>query len=211
MGVEPTCDTLVPHDGFEARARHRPRLASTAIIADRCVGSPAKAKLEKHFVGIAFPRSSNGRTAAFGAVNRGSNPCRGATTFLPQFLGRVSLTARAPFPWPVSATFRRFSGVAGALWFEERFRGGASSTPGLRPNPAFSLANSPVSPVDRKRLLTASSNAGCRQFSSNRRTPSDFTEPRPADSSPTRADFASLGPASCADSVPPADEAGSNF
>src|SRR6267378_2319170 len=25
-----------------------------------------------------FPRSSNGRTAAFGAVNRGSNPCRGA-------------------------------------------------------------------------------------------------------------------------------------
>ena len=27
----------------------------------------------------AIPRSSNGRTAAFGAVNRGSNPCRGAT------------------------------------------------------------------------------------------------------------------------------------
>src|ERR1700679_194572 len=26
-----------------------------------------------------LPRSSNGRTAAFGAVNRGSNPCRGAT------------------------------------------------------------------------------------------------------------------------------------
>src|ERR1019366_278557 len=26
----------------------------------------------------AIPRSSNGRTAAFGAVNRGSNPCRGA-------------------------------------------------------------------------------------------------------------------------------------
>src|SRR5579883_1140137 len=25
------------------------------------------------------PRSSNGRTAAFGAVNRGSNPCRGAS------------------------------------------------------------------------------------------------------------------------------------
>src|SRR5579862_2716298 len=27
------------------------------------------------------PRSSNGRTAAFGAVNRGSNPCRGATAW----------------------------------------------------------------------------------------------------------------------------------
>src|ERR1051326_2545263 len=30
------------------------------------------------------PRSSNGRTAAFGAVNRGSNPCRGATCLGPQ-------------------------------------------------------------------------------------------------------------------------------
>ena len=28
-----------------------------------------------------IPRSSNGRTAAFGAVNRGSNPCRGANHF----------------------------------------------------------------------------------------------------------------------------------
>ena len=27
-----------------------------------------------------IPRSSNGRTAAFGAVNRGSNPCRGANS-----------------------------------------------------------------------------------------------------------------------------------
>ncbi len=84
VGVEPTCDTLVPHDGFEARARHRPSLASTAIIANRCRGSPAKATLEKHCVGSAFPRSSNGRTAAFGAVNRGSNPCRGATLWFQQ-------------------------------------------------------------------------------------------------------------------------------
>src|SRR5256885_2454192 len=29
-----------------------------------------------------IPRSSNGRTAAFGAVNRGSNPCRGANSAL---------------------------------------------------------------------------------------------------------------------------------
>jgi hypothetical protein len=28
VGVEPTCDTKVPHDGFEARAQHRPRVAS---------------------------------------------------------------------------------------------------------------------------------------------------------------------------------------
>ena len=33
--------------------------------------------------------------------------------------------------------------------------------PGLRPNPTFSLANSPVSPVDRSPLLTVLSNMGC--------------------------------------------------
>ena len=33
-----------------------------------------------------FPRSSNGRTAAFGAVNRGSNPCRGANLLLQQLI-----------------------------------------------------------------------------------------------------------------------------
>src|SRR5437016_10267899 len=33
---------------------------------------------KRSFLGI--PRSSNGRTAAFGAVNRGSNPCRGANS-----------------------------------------------------------------------------------------------------------------------------------
>src|ERR1700731_2506515 len=38
-----------------------------------------------------FPRSSNGRTAAFGAVNRGSNPCRGAK------LPRRVLTQRSRF------------------------------------------------------------------------------------------------------------------
>ncbi len=35
-----------------------------------------------------FPRSSNGRTAAFGAVNRGSNPCRGASLDLARFPAR---------------------------------------------------------------------------------------------------------------------------
>jgi hypothetical protein len=37
-----------------------------------------KAKLNRRFPFLFTPRSSNGRTAAFGAVNRGSNPCRGA-------------------------------------------------------------------------------------------------------------------------------------
>jgi hypothetical protein len=68
----------------------------------------------------------------------------------------VSLTAAPVAPSPVSATFRRFSRVTHFLRLEERLRGGARSTPGLRPNPTFSPANSPVSLVDRMLLLTAS-------------------------------------------------------
>ena len=34
----------------------------------------------------------------------------------------------------------------------------AQTTPGLESNPTFTRTNSPVSPVDRKRLLTAPSN-----------------------------------------------------
>ena len=41
-------------------------------------------------------------------------------------------------------------------------RGLARSTPGFSPDPKFSLANSPVSPLDRLRLLTAPSNAASR-------------------------------------------------
>jgi P27 family predicted phage terminase small subunit len=39
-----------------------------------------------------------------------------------------------------------------------------SQPPGLMPNPTFLLASSPVSPVDRARLLTASSRAGCQEW-----------------------------------------------
>ena len=46
VGVEPTCDTKVPHDGFEARAGHRPRLASSPILTDDCAGSSVNATLE---------------------------------------------------------------------------------------------------------------------------------------------------------------------
>ncbi len=51
----------------------------------------------------ADPRSSNGRTAAFGAVNRGSNPCRGATAFLFQPDAAILLTALAFRQAPISA------------------------------------------------------------------------------------------------------------
>ena len=47
-----------------------------------------------------IPRSSNGRTAAFGAVNRGSNPCRGAKHLkiknLKEPPARLNSCARSP-------------------------------------------------------------------------------------------------------------------
>src|SRR4029078_12638257 len=66
----------VTHAGFESRAQHRPGLASSRTAALAIVS--AWVTLKKVFLCPPFPRSSNGRTAAFGAVNRGSNPCRGA-------------------------------------------------------------------------------------------------------------------------------------
>ena len=77
----------VPHNGVEARAQHRPRLASTRNSSKPGARSrPSTRALREHrdgrYTGSSsfrlIPRSSNGRTAAFGAVNRGSNPCRGA-------------------------------------------------------------------------------------------------------------------------------------
>jgi hypothetical protein len=67
----------VPHIGFEVRARHRPGIASLEIVAREGAVDWMRtgAKVAPRPV---IPRSSNGRTAAFGAVNRGSNPCRGA-------------------------------------------------------------------------------------------------------------------------------------
>ena len=65
------------------------------------VGSASSnAKLGEAF--LPDPRSSNGRTAAFGAVNRGSNPCRGAKN------SKFELT-------PVLLTL-----LAGAVLFQEQ-------------------------------------------------------------------------------------------
>src|SRR6266404_7859391 len=88
---------LGPPYGFEDRPGHQAELPSGTIVTGRCRVGVGAVKLGERFVRI--PRSSNGRTAAFGAVNRGSNPCRGATTSLsnfgPSFVDRdpVLLTA----------------------------------------------------------------------------------------------------------------------
>ena len=57
-----------PHRAHRRRAERGvlPRPVAAMLHYERNISHPT-------------PRSSNGRTAAFGAVNRGSNPCRGAT------------------------------------------------------------------------------------------------------------------------------------
>ena len=147
-------------------------MASDAILAEWSIAAKRLKTLHWSEDRRYFPRSSNGRTAAFGAVNRGSNPCRGATTFLPQLRAAVLLTAaparsvaRIPNIPQVFASPRVLSG------WKRGIAGVRAQPPGLRPNPTFSLANSPVSPVDRRRLLTAPSNPGGRDFGSKHRPP----------------------------------------
>ena len=72
---------------FFSRRRHdRNKLAASPAERSRCVQSNAIMICGERKTAVTLdwstsadiPRSSNGRTAAFGAVNRGSNPCRGA-------------------------------------------------------------------------------------------------------------------------------------
>src|ERR1022692_1349316 len=72
-------------------------------------------------------------------VDHSSNPKGGASTLLPQLQGPVLLTAApAPFTSPVSATFRKLLHAARSLRLEERFRGGARSTPMVEAEPHVS-------------------------------------------------------------------------
>src|ERR1035437_1609994 len=61
----------------------------------------------------------------------------------------------APAARPLSQTIQRYLREPTSPVGKAASRGGARSTPGFSPDPKFSLANSPVSPVDRLRLLTA--------------------------------------------------------
>src|ERR1035437_10227707 len=85
-----------PPNGFEDRPEHQSRLPSafhcsgmagdgTDGIRGCCGKGEQTGTLEEQSLRLANPRSSNGRTAAFGAVNRGSNPCRGAILKLAVF------------------------------------------------------------------------------------------------------------------------------
>ena len=74
-------------------------------------------------------------------------------------------------PSPHGGYPKHFKGICWTrpLRLETLVRGGARSTPGFSPDPKFSLANSPVSPLDRLRLLTAPSNVGYRAWDGTNR------------------------------------------
>ena len=95
VGVEPTCDTKYRTSGLKPAPSTSQEWLPRAILTDPsrsvsilnsgsriCGKGIANVTLEGS--SSINPRSSNGRTAAFGAVNRGSNPCRGATLFVQQ-------------------------------------------------------------------------------------------------------------------------------
>ena len=63
------------------RPRHRVRLFRSLHQCRERADGRVKMSMRRTFLNL--PRSSNGRTAAFGAVNRGSNPCRGANLKAP--------------------------------------------------------------------------------------------------------------------------------
>ncbi len=72
-----------------------------------------------------IPRSSNGRTAAFGAVSRGSNPCRGANNFCIENNGPNCELSRC-LMIPFGLSVRIHAGVSG-----RRERTGADDLPEL--------------------------------------------------------------------------------
>src|ERR1019366_5691796 len=73
-----------------------------------------------------------------------------------------SSAPRLPRPYPQhSASFSAPCVLSG---WKRGIAGVQAQPPGLRPNPTFSLANSPVSPVDRRRLLTGGLRVGCQEL-----------------------------------------------
>ena len=104
VGVEPTYDTRYRTTGLKPAPSTGQDWLPGAIVTDgvrilllwsrdapACSNSAGDREFSRgwmlHWVVVFFPvpRSSNGRTAAFGAVNRGSNPCRGASLYYHQF------------------------------------------------------------------------------------------------------------------------------
>jgi hypothetical protein len=88
---------------------------------------------------------------------RGSNPCRGAKHFGYKLAFPSCLPAAIRGASVIPKNSKVFAGVALSS-LKGGFAGLRAQPPGFSADPKFSLANSPVSPVDRLRLLTAPSN-----------------------------------------------------
>ena len=118
-----------------------------------CQGRGHNARLEDGRQLI--PRSSNGRTAAFGAVNRGSNPCRGATsrfsTSLPAWFP-LTASARAPLCFP--KYFCGFAALAALSVRNPTHLMSGRNRHGSDRRPGILCANSPHSPLNRSEPLT---------------------------------------------------------
>ena len=97
-----------------------------------------------------------GRASIIG-IARGSNPCRGAARFGYQLAVLFCLRA-ARCGTPVMPNNSKVFAGADLSGWKGGFVGVRAQPPGFTADPTFSLANSPVSPVDRLRLLTAPSN-----------------------------------------------------
>jgi hypothetical protein len=93
------------------------------------------------------------------AVNSSSNPSRRANCFGYKLAVPSCLTAALRATSVIPNNSKVFAGANLSGW-RVGFAGVRAQPPGFRPDPKFSLANSPVSPLDRLRLLTAPSNAG---------------------------------------------------
>lgn len=127
-------------------------------MADRALRlNRQRVTLDKYTAASRIPRPFNGRTAAFGSVNRGAKPCRGAEPSASEIQTPIILAAALSDLFDLIRHIPKVLARRAASPAGEETPWGVSSTPRLGPNPTFSRTNSPVSPVERSRLLTAPS------------------------------------------------------
>jgi len=96
-------------------------------------------------------------------VRSGSNPFSGAKRFGYKLALLSSLTAALRATSVIPNNSKVFAGANLSGW-RCGFVGVRAQPPGFSPDPKYSLANSPVSPLDSLRLLTAPSNTGGQEF-----------------------------------------------
>src|SRR3989440_7672364 len=110
-------------------------MASGTIVAESLRRAGREGKLVREH---AFnPRSSNGRTAAFGAVNRGSNPCRGAIPSLSNSQGPFVDSIVAHTRALISPTFCEFVALDPFARHTGELRSSNQTSRAMSDGPAF--------------------------------------------------------------------------